>query len=554
MGAGAADPDAAWRPDDERLDAREADERSTRAGEPAAAAADDPDAPWRRDYDGPPPTVQAAARPPADSHLDGIGAEWARSERRAPAETPVEPLAEEPAVDESAGLEGPGAGEAPEPARGKAPDDAVGEVAAAAGDRTRARPPWRALVPVVAVLAVGIVATIVIARDPADSHADLAPLLPDAAAAQWDQVIDGRIHGVAVAGDVVVVVSDTGAILGLDRTDGRVRWADDFGTPRTVDSLAVIDELVAVTDTMRDETTRIHVLDAASGELRWRQASTTGRYWAFERWVWRIDAFAGRQAFRLLDPASGDAVGEPVVGSISAPLSGGDPVFVGDVDGKVGLHDLDTGDLLAGPVDGSDLTWVVMLDDVIAGLTANGDLVSFDATGRRADTVDAVRDVAGRVGVRPRLYMPPPGEEIALVSAESSLGFSVDDGSIEVEWEAEGWVQEPVVTDRGVLAVARVEGTSGGDDRSIIDVSTGETLLVTDVGVTFESDPLIGRNGYLVTPEFGAAERRLRGFGFDGDEWWSVPLPGASQFVVGDGLVVVHGRNDRSSSVVTVYG
>ena len=66
----------------------------------------------------------------------------------------------------------------------------------------------------------------------------------------------------------------------------------------------------------------------------------------------------------------------------------------------------------------------------------------------------------------------------------------------------------PIETSIGPLAIARTVVESTGEiDVELVDLSTGDTIVVTDPGVTREDDPIVVHDGYVAAPALGDPER-----------------------------------------------
>ena len=145
-----------------------------------------------------------------------------------------------------------------------------------------------------------------------------------------------------------------------------------------------------------------------------------------------------------------------------------------------------------------------------------------------------------------------PGTTTAIVASGSSIGFDVADDRIEVAWELLGRVGPPVETAAGPVSIARtVHPVTAEIDVELIDVRSGTSIAVTDLGTTREADPVVVHDGYVAAPALGDPDREIRAVGFDGVERWTLATPPGSWYELAGGTLYVV---DPSEGTLTAHG
>jgi hypothetical protein len=503
----------------------------------------DPDAPWRRSYTGSPPTPErpdrgsVVASDTHDADQRGSGDPWSRAV--------VHDHADGPLTSASTPLTPSG----PLPPAGPL------EVTVADGPGWSTSRREVVLCGVSVGAAVAVAAMLVgalLAAGPTSSRITFAPRLPSTVELRWSDEHETLVASVVIGGGLVVAASRGGDVIGYDEFTGDRRWVVDIGSGTSIATLALIDDVVVVTDTQPGNRAQVHVIDVVTGEIRWRETSDALAYLASGRSIFRLAPDGSGAGLQVLDLRDGTVRATFVRDPDQAYVAG--PFVASIVDGRASLYDLDTLEPVGRPVIATNLRWLTVLDGQVVGLSERGAIVLFDRNGDPIDSATFSSDAVG--SVPPQLVGLVPDHRIAIRSSDTSAGFTVTDGAIEVVWEVDGFVGPPAHTDLGDLAVAqRFNNDTGDVDHAIIDVLTGQILREADSGATHEHDPVLGRDGYIVAPEIGAPDHEVSAVAYDGTELWSLSVPSdRGDYLVGDGVVVTIDRRDDGTSVIAAFG
>lgn len=408
---------------------------------------------------------------------------------------------------------------------------------------------------VVVLVAGGVV--VALARSSSSPDDDLAtagsdaPVLPTGVAERWRIELAGRVDQVRLGTDAVVLAAGA-LLLVADAATGDRRWERDLGAP--VEALWLIDDRVAVVLESGPRERTLIVVDDVTGAEQWRRVGDGGtRFFVEVGSVFELapDGRDGNLELRLLDPDNGAPLDRVTVADeVVAPA----PHVAASVADGIRLHALADLAPVAPSIDPFQLRSVTLVGGTVVGFDREATIVAYDAGGRRSDERPFVSDAFGEFTGRAELVGGVPGNDVGVVASGSSLGFHVVGGRIEVAWTLSGRVGAPVVTDIGPVSVARVVDDETGEiNLSLVDPRVGTTLAVTDAGLTRESDPIVGRDGYVVAPEIGAASRVVTAFDLDGRERWQLGIDLGADYHVGGGMIAVVVVGLDASSVV-VYG
>jgi hypothetical protein len=530
---GPVDPDAMWRPSSllVRLDDHRCD--PIRPRRPAASSA--PVGPVRLGSDVRSPWSRSAAQPPLPT-IDEISRRWRR-------ELPVDgehELRTEPTSEVgSAGVAE--VGELLVTTTG--PEDRVrAQVPPAswAGDRAERAPRSASSGDVVVVgilTAIAVVAAAVAAwaLTPEPDTPPIGPRLPAEAEPRWqlDPVSD-RTAPVAW-GRTAMARIDAAELLVYELSDGTLRWrAPLAGADPTV---AFFDEAVVAVTTTGRTNVAVSGFDPADGSVLWRRSDVQAVAVAGPGAPVVLDGRRDTVVMRVLDPATGEEVGDAAE---AVTMSTATPYVVSRVGELFAVIDLRSGTRVGPAVPALGLRSIAPVGGHIVGLTDDDDIVLFDEYGDAVDRRPFVSLASGDFTGRAELIGEVPGTTIGIVSSATSVGFDVGGGSIETLWEIDGRVHPPVDTAVGPVAVARVvDPVTGEVDHAIVDPRDGSTIAVTDSGMTREGAPVVRADGYVVTAAVGDRGRTITAYSFDGDERWNVSLPPAASFEVAPGTLLV---------------
>ena len=383
-----------------------------------------------------------------------------------------------------------------------------------------------------------------------------APELPSGAEIAWTNRVDGAVEATTV-GEGLVVVASADGVTALSEGDGEVMWrrmhAAGAGDIRRV---AVMGDRVVVTQQRPTGTTEVRAFDSGTGTEIWRTGGDDGTYSISgpvdgPAIVGRLRVDGGT-VLTLLDPVDGSALGDPV--RLSSVEATGDDLGVVPSDERVAVWSVRDGEIVAGPVDAFNLRTVAELDGSVVALDLEGRIVAFDEGGRRTDELLVVGNDSAPDGSAAIAQVDfvgvAPSEQVGIVSGESSFGFTVVDGRIEIVWRRDGSVATPASTSIGDLSVlvGRDDGGDGAVGEVIIDPVSGRTVTAVEVPGPWERISTLGSNGFLVAPTVGATERIVSAVGYDGEPlWWLTLAPEADYDLVGGVVLIVEPTPDGDS-------
>lgn len=364
------------------------------------------------------------------------------------------------------------------------------------------------------------------------------PTLPSGADEAWAVDVGADAAVVAAGGGMLVAATEEG-LTAYDADDGARLWEHRTDGGRPV-GVAVYDEAVILVETTARTVATLTGLDR-EGNVAWSRSGPSLTVDLLpDRPVEhsRADAVA---RVGVLDPATGDVVGRPAEAVESATP---EHYVVGRRDGELSVFDMRAGRWVDPAVGEFGLRTLVPVGEHVVALTDTSDIIVYDRTGKTLDQRTFVSDAFGDFTGRAELVGGVPGSDIGIVASGTSIGFDVSTGSIEVVWEVPGRVGTPVETLVGPVSVARVVDAETGEvDHSLVGAETGETMVVTDHGVTREAPPTIAANGYLAAPAVGDPSRLIAAHDFDGAQRWSLPLPAGAEYRLDDGaLFVIDGQ------------
>lgn len=508
---------------------------------------DDPDAPWRRGFEGwtthdtttgDAASGRAAPIDPVTETPSNVAPWSAEHDRSATGSRPPEPVA--PVPD-------PGAA-------GRAAPGSVVDRDGRSGGAT-----GRRLVRVVAVGAVCLgAALLIVLLWPSSSEAVVRtlPLIPEGASPLWERDVDGAVDDVGVGADLVVVAA-AGAVEALESSTGDRRWTTPIDGD--VDRVTVVDERVLVELRTGDGRAEVRALDSVTGAVVWSSADDEGvvsvsgpddDVVVLHRVQVETDAVVA-----VLDPTTGEAVAEPF--TLSGVTASGTDLAVAPTSRTVAIWSRRDRAVVTSSVGSFSLRMAAPYDGAIVALDREDRVVLFDADGRRADESPFTGDERGGSTGLVQLAGVVDGTPIAVVSgrrgtlgSDSTVGYSVDGGSIGVAWERPGNVDPPVTTVDGPVALlVGPDPTSGQTRSSIIDPVDGRTIAVTDADGPREREPVLGHNAFVVAPTIGAPTRVLTAHRYDGETIWSAELPTEAAYELAHGSLVLVESSPGGSSV-----
>ena len=203
------------------------------------------------------------------------------------------------------------------------------------------------------------------------------------------------------------------------------------------------------------------------------------------------------------------------------------------------LFDTATGQVGEPAVPDLDLASIAPVGDRTVGFTDDAGIVLFDHQGVAIDQRPFVSAVHGDFRGRAELVGGVPDSTLGIIASGSSIGFDVADDRIEVAWELLGRVGPPVDTAVGPVSIARtVHPVTAEIDVELIDVRSGTSIAVTDLGTTREADPVVVHDGYVAAPALGDPDREIRAVDFDGVERWTLATPPGSWYELAGGHAV----------------
>ena len=375
--------------------------------------------------------------------------------------------------------------------------------------------------------------------------------LPPRADERWSVVVPGRVDQVEITERALLVRTQT-ELSALDPETGSTMWTRvlDDGAGRR--ALHVVGSTAILVEPRSGDSTLTTGIDVGSGAEWWSREGGDS-FTVIDRWLVSSSSNGASVRIQLRDPLTGDALADHppyVMGPVAAPP----PLLAEQSADRLTLYDLDTGRPVSASIDAFGISTLAMVGDVLVGFDSESTIAAFDSAGTRTDQRPFVSDAFGDFSGRAELVGGVPDSDVGIVASGTSLGFRVEDGRIDVAWQVAGRVGAPVMTTIGPVSVARVVDPSSGEvDMQLIDPVDGTVIVTTDEGETREEEPIVGTNGYLLSPLFGAAVREVAAFGFDGSPWWSVVVPQFGSYVVGEHLLVVLERLGNDNTV-TVYG
>lgn len=367
---------------------------------------------------------------------------------------------------------------------------------------------------------------------------DGAPSLPADVAEGWTlEPVADRDAPIAWGRTAVARVV-AAEVMVYDLADGELRWRAPFVGADP--AIAFSDEAVVVVTTTGDSDVTIVGLDPADGTLLWRRRADHAVAIPGPGAPVVFDGRRDRVVMRVLDPRTGEDVGEPAE---PVKMSTATPYFVTLVGDLLAVLDLRNGTRVGPAVPADGLRAITPVGQRIVGLSDDDELVLFDEAGDAVDRrrVDDLVDPTARATMAfPELVGEVPGTTLGIVAGATSIGFDVSSGAIEPVWEFDGRVRPPVRTEIGpVAAVSVTDPASGRVGHALVDARDGSTLAVSESGLASSAAPVIGADGFVVATAFGDGRRSVSAFGFDGDERWHVSLPAAASFEVAPGTLLV---------------
>lgn len=410
---------------------------------------------------------------------------------------------------------------------------------------------------VIAVAALTIAA--ILPTSEAEPAVRTAPLVPEQVDLSWTTDLDTAVGQVVTSADVVVVSTSPDAeLVAFDMASGAERWrltpaAPDRAPDRptaTVRDVAVIGDAVLVQQRGPNGAPMVTAFNAATGDLLW-SSEDDGNYTI----TGVHDGHAVLRRFRrgdgtwavMIDPATGVEVGDATaVTGVSTP---GPFLAAEPADGKATIWSVTDGPLEGPVVDSFNLRTMAALGKGVVGLDLDARIVSFDRDGLRVDERPFDSDAFGDFTSRAELVGVVEHADVAVVGSGSSIGFTVDDGAIELVWQRPGRASEPIDTASGTFGVIVGPDAIGKINATIIDPATGETVAETDIGQTREVGPMLGHNAYVLSPVIGAADRVVSAVDYGGAEAWTLTIPAAADYHVADGVVVVVERTSTGSTL-----
>jgi hypothetical protein len=314
------------------------------------------------------------------------------------------------------------------------------------------------------------------------------------------------------------------------------------------DELAIYDDGLVVAS-YRPGGFTLEGFDLDTGRRRYDRTTGSGGVMLLDDGIVEFVHSATTSTVRVVDPAVGVAVGPAALTSELTPTEG---YVIGRTSGRLALLDVATGAIERPLIADLGLASIAPVGDRIVGFTDEASIVLYDDEGVVVDQRPFVSDVRGDFRGRAQLVGGVPDTSIGMVASGSSIGFDVSDGRIDVIWELLGRVGPAVDTELGPISVARtVDAETAEIDEELIDVLTGESIAVTDAGITRVAPPIVLHDGYVTHPALGDSDRVVAGYGFDGIERWSVATPMGSWFEVHGGVLYVV---DPSEGVLVAYG
>jgi hypothetical protein len=400
---------------------------------------------------------------------------------------------------------------------------------------------------------------------------------------EWDGG-DGQADSeMIVAGETVVVsVSARGVfdrLVGLDVRTGDVRWERDdidvSGGLQLVDG----DEDVAVVQGGFDDS-RVLGLAPLTGETLWERSEQQS--FAFVppgSDVIVETSFDGETGIAVVDPATGEDRAR-LDGVLVTTNFEGSWLLVDESSDELLVADFEADDIVptrlapAGDTTLSIASRTAMIGDRVLVID-DGDWVellgddersSITVVDRRPDDermVDvtfAESDSLGGIGVG--------GERGVIVEQEIGLviGVHLDGDELILDWSRSIQFVNLHLTDRGIL----IEGADeidfdwqGSDDATapaaetnrsyLIDGASGENVVVWERATVFDSTRAASNGVVVLEPGDAGFESDLVGYLADGESLWRIEGD-VDAAVVGDDVVIAHGRFDVDHTVVRGYG
>jgi outer membrane protein assembly factor BamB len=380
---------------------------------------------------------------------------------------------------------------------------------------------------------------------PAPTPAQVAsPALPAAVGEVWTTDL-GPDALVAFGGGMVVAAAPD-SVAAYDADDGSPLWTYDHEDGGEPIGVAVYDDIVVVVEaTSRTEVTLTGL--GSDGSVSWSRSAPFATIDLLPDRPIEYSRPAAVTQVVPLDPTTGEGVG-PVAESVD--LTTPDHYVPGRRDGELSVFDLRAGRWLSPAIGEFGLRTLAPVGEYLVGLTRSSDIIVYDhdrvALDQRAFVSDAFGDFTGRA----ELVGGVPGTDIGIVASGSSVAFDTSDGKIDVVWEFPGRVGTPIETSVGPVSVARVvDGRTGEINHALVDVVSGETIVVTDEGATREAPPTVVADGYIVAPAVGDPSRTLAAYDLDGGQRWSLELAKGADYRVEDGTLFVTGAD----GVVSAY-
>lgn len=471
---------------------------------------DDPDAPWRRGFEGWTTTEDADASP-VDEQARPAGPYSRRS--------PTDSGREQTVVHES------------DPR----------------SSSRRRRVVVLSLIVVLALGAAGALAATVFRSDGSPA-ARTAPLVAESAEPAWVRSIDGAIDDVGVGAETVVVAA-AGTVEALEAASGELRWSAPVDVD--VDRVTVVDGQVVVEGRTDRGRALVVVHDGLTGDEVWNSADEVGVVSVSggddDALLFRRTQADGDAVLEVLDPTTGSVVGDPL--TLSGVTASGSDLAVALTDRTVAIWSRAELEVVTGEVGAFNLRMAAPFDGRVVSLDREGRLILFDEDGRRVDETPVVAADSGGSSGPMQLAGVVDDEPIAVVSAGSTIGYSIADDSIEIAWERFGTTGTPVSTEDGPFAVLVGPLDTIETRTMIIDPVTGRTVAVADAAGSPERPPILGHNAFVLAPTIGAPERVLAAYDYDGDQLWSTVVPAGAGYEVAHGVVVVAQTGAEGSRV-----
>ncbi len=351
-------------------------------------------------------------------------------------------------------------------------------------------------------------------------------------------VFDDRSVGVGEVASVVIA---------LDADDGSQRWRSQIGS--TARDLRVLGEFdgVVVMERRAVAGQSLLGLSAATGEVLWADEIERAASYSVVAGTSLVarDANTGSTPLSFIDPATGVEVGRPTGRRFAVDFRGTVFLRSGRDVSRLDLRDGWNPPVPVGELPGDGVSASIVDGRVVAIVDGDLQVRDDDGTQRRAAIAGSVPGSDGSTFTE----SVPIGDDaiVLLGGGEVFGGVLLDDGDVDIRWQASGTPISFRPTDRGASIIMAMEG--GGEQR-VIDGSTGREITSVDmVPGAIDTLQLVG-NGVVVKRTATVGTERV-GLDLDGDQLWT--LVGDGPLSVGRGVVATYVEGDEGL-VVTAYG